>query len=95
MPPSNLAAFLSAKGTPLKVQTSTYTTPANNEIVVKNAALAINPYDWIIQSAPSLVVAWVKLPFILGTDVAGEVVEVGKSVTRFRGMLTLEFVFPI
>lgn len=85
MPSSNLAAFLDAKDTPLKVKPSTYTPPASNEIVVKNAAVAINPYDWIIQTAPSLVVAWVKLPFILGTDVAGEVIEVGKDVMRFRG----------
>ena len=84
MAPSNQAAFLIAKGTPLKLQQSTYTPPGQNEMVVKNAALAINPYDWIIQEAPNLAVSWVKLPFILGTDVAGEIVEVGKGVTRFK-----------
>lgn len=94
MAPSNLAAILPAKGTPLKVQPSTYTAPGQNEIVVKSATVAINPYDWIIQDAPGLVVSWVKLPFVLGTDVAGEVVEVGKGVSRFKGMNILEIIFP-
>lgn len=84
MAPSNKAAFLVAKNKPLKLDVSTYTSPRENEIVVKNAAVAINPYDFIIQEANNLVVAWVKLPFILGTDVAGEVVEVGKGVTSFK-----------
>jgi D-arabinose 1-dehydrogenase-like Zn-dependent alcohol dehydrogenase len=84
MAPSNDAAFLIAKAAPLKLQPSTYTQPGENEIVVKNAALAINLYDWIIQDAPGLVVSWVQLPFILGTDVAGEIVEVGEGVTRFK-----------
>lgn len=84
MAPSNKAAFLTAKNAPLKLQPSTYTPPGENEMVVKNVAVAINPYDWIIQEAANLVVSWVKLPFVLGTDVAGEIVEVGKGVTRFK-----------
>jgi len=92
MSPINRAAILLTKGTPLKVQQSSYTPAALNEIVVKNAAVAINPYDWIVQEAPGLVVSWVKLPFVLGTDVAGEVVEVGNGVTRFRGVQLLQFV---
>lgn len=84
MAPSNRALFLTAKNTPLKLESSTYTLPHDNEMVVKNVALAINPYDYIIQEAPSLAVAWVKLPFILGTDIAGEITEVGKGVTRFK-----------
>jgi hypothetical protein len=94
MAPSNLAAILSAKSTPLKVQPSAYTPPGQNEIVVKNAAVAVNPYDWIIQDAPGLVVSWVKLPFVLGTDVAGEVVEVGKDVKRFKGIPDFEAISP-
>ena len=56
MAPSNMAAFLVTKGTPLKVQPSTYTPPAENQIVVKNGAIAINPYDSGIQTVPNLLV---------------------------------------
>ena len=27
---------------------------------------------------------WIKFPFIIGTDAAGEIVEVGNAVTRFK-----------
>jgi NADPH:quinone reductase-like Zn-dependent oxidoreductase len=81
---SNRAAFLVAKNVPLEVRKSIYTPPREYEMVVKNQALAINQYDWIIQEAPKIVVSWIKLPFIFGTDVAGEIVAVGKGVTRFK-----------
>jgi NADPH:quinone reductase-like Zn-dependent oxidoreductase len=84
IPPSNKAGFLIAKGTPLKIRPSTYTPPGENQIIVKNGAIAINPYDFAIQTAPNLLVSWITLPFILGTDVAGSVVEVGPGVTRFQ-----------
>ena len=52
--------------------------------MVKNHAVAINPLDWIIQVAGSIAYRWIKYPFILGADLAGEVVEVGTAVTRFK-----------
>ena len=94
MAPSNLAVIRPAKGTPLKVQPSTYTAPGQNEIVVKNAAVAINPYDWIIQDARGLAVSWVKLPFALQIDIAREVVEVKGRIGRFKGMNILGIIFP-
>lgn len=82
--PTNNAAFFTEKRAPLIVKPSTYTPPGENEIVVKNAAVAINPYDWILTEAHNIIIPKMKLPFILGTDIAGEVVEVGQGITRFK-----------
>jgi NADPH:quinone reductase-like Zn-dependent oxidoreductase len=49
--------------------------------VVKAHALAINPVDWKIQDHGIFIQNW---PTVLGTDVAGEVYEVGSSVTAFK-----------
>ena len=46
--------------------------------------MAINPVDWIIQDMGKMMFSWLKYPFILGFDTAGEVVEVGPGVTRFK-----------
>ncbi|KAL9619116.1 MAG: hypothetical protein Q9160_006205 [Pyrenula sp. 1 TL-2023] len=83
--PSNAAAYLmGSKGLPLEVKSAPYTTPCENEIVVKNRAVAINPADWLKQGLGNFMYSWVKYPFVLGTDLAGEVVEIGSNVTRFR-----------
>ncbi|CAJ2511889.1 Uu.00g075140.m01.CDS01 [Anthostomella pinea] len=58
--------------------------PKAHELVIRNAAFAINPADYIKQVKGNMVFPWVKYPFVLGSDVAGEVVEVGSAVTRFR-----------
>ncbi|KAI1134067.1 GroES-like protein [Hypoxylon sp. FL0543] len=85
MSPSNFAAWLPSKCVkPLQVGPAPYTPPKAGEIVVKNAAVAINPVDWIKQQAGNAIMGYVKYPFILGGDVAGQVVEVGSGVERFR-----------
>ena len=86
MTPANKAAWLAtAKAKPLEVKDAPYTSPKNDEIVVKTKSVAINPIDWILQEqGTSLIYTWLKYPFVLGFDVAGEVVEVGSSTTRFR-----------
>ncbi|USW54060.1 Putative GroES-like superfamily, alcohol dehydrogenase-like, NAD(P)-binding domain superfamily [Septoria linicola] len=66
---------------PLRVGPADTPTAGDGEIVVKNHAIAINPVDWKIQDYGIFVQ---QFPFILGTDVAGEVVEVGSNVTRFK-----------
>jgi NADPH:quinone reductase-like Zn-dependent oxidoreductase len=58
--------------------------PSHDEIVIKNGAVAINPIDWIKVDMGNMVFPWLKCPCILGTDIAGEVVEVGREVTRFK-----------
>jgi NADPH:quinone reductase-like Zn-dependent oxidoreductase len=81
---ANTAAWLVQKQARLEVKKAAYTQPSSNEIVVRNHAVAMNPVDWISQGAPGLVCPWMKFPFVLGSDVAGEVVEVGSSVSRFK-----------
>ena len=82
--PSNTAAWLAGQHAALEVKPAPYIAPRPNEIVVRNAAVAINPIDWVIQQAGTLLFPWIKYPFVLGSDLAGEVIEVGQAVTRFQ-----------
>jgi len=85
MAPTNKAAYQPAqKANTLEMRTAPYTPPGEGKIVVKNAAVAINPIDWLIQSRGDIMFTHLKYPFVLGSDLAGKVVEVGKDVTRFR-----------
>ena len=52
--------------------------------MVRNHAVAINPVDWLTPAIGGFVYPWLRYPFILGSDAAGEVVEVGAEVTRFK-----------
>jgi NADPH:quinone reductase-like Zn-dependent oxidoreductase len=45
MPSSTAAWLTAAKASPRKVKTAPYTSPRENEIVIKNGAVAINPVD--------------------------------------------------
>lgn len=82
--PSNKAAWATEAGKPLNIKSAPFTSPAANEIVIKNGAVAINPVDWFIQSKGVDPFPGMTIPCILGSDVAGEVVEVGSAVTRFK-----------
>lgn len=83
--PVNAAAYLSsAKARPLQVAPADYTPPTAGEIVVRNRAVAVNPLDRIKQDKGDFLYGWLKYPIILGTDLAGEVHEVGEGVTRFK-----------
>lgn len=69
--PSNTAAWqIAAKHKPFEVKSAPYTPPLENEIVVKNGAVAINPVDWGLQT---LAMFPVEYPAILGMDLAGYV----------------------
>lgn len=82
--PSNSAAWLPEKYAKLAVGPAPYTPPRDNEIVMQNRAIAVNPVEWIKQRTGDIMFTWIKYPCILGSDVAGEVVEVGKAVSRFN-----------
>ncbi|RAL07195.1 zinc-binding alcohol dehydrogenase family protein [Aspergillus homomorphus CBS 101889] len=79
---SNAAAWLpEPKAHPFQVKEAPLWEPAENEILIRNHAVAVNPVDGSLQTK-----AWwpMEYPTILGQDVAGEVVQLGPKVTRFR-----------
>ncbi|MGO9087490.1 MAG: zinc-binding dehydrogenase [Candidatus Sulfotelmatobacter sp.] len=54
--------------------------PRKNQVLVRVRACALNHLDlWVRKGLPG-----VKLPHILGSDIAGEVAEVGEYVTGFN-----------
>jgi NADPH:quinone reductase-like Zn-dependent oxidoreductase len=82
--PTNRAAYVVAQGKPLEVRDAPYTTPGPNEVVVRNAAVAINPVDWLIPNVVKMFGPHIKLPFVFGDDCAGTVVEVGQGVNTLK-----------
>lgn len=82
MASGNQAAWLDGKSKPFGVRPADMPKPGSNEVVVQNHAIAINPVDWKIQDGFFL--DQLELPFIMGTDVAGEIYEVGDAVTKFK-----------
>lgn len=54
--------------------------PRKDQVLVRVRACAMNHLDlWVRKGLPG-----VKLPHILGSDIAGEIVEIGEYVTGFR-----------
>lgn len=54
------------------------------EVKVRVVATSINPLDWKLREGVKRLIGGLELPAILGSDAAGEVVEVGEGVTRLR-----------
>lgn len=80
MLPNQAAFLIGHKKKPLVVDVAEDRYPDETEIVIENAAIAINQIDWKTQNTPWKTFAY---PMILGVDVAGKVVGVG-SDARFR-----------
>ena len=57
--------------------------PDEGELLVKVAAAGVNPVDFKIRSGKYPAVKQDKLPFVMGRDVAGTVIAVGGSGSRF------------
>ncbi|KAL5358615.1 chaperonin 10-like protein [Aspergillus floccosus] len=83
MAPKNKAAFIIGVNKPLEIRETPYTQPEDHELVIRTHAAALNPIDVAFYSMGPLF-PWVSYPLIAGFDVAGEVVEVGASVSRFK-----------
>lgn len=81
---SNQAVWINAKGQALTVSAAPMPQPDLGEILVRSRAIALNPFDGVVQTLGAMVTPWVTYPAILGSDVTGEVVAVGASVSRFK-----------
>lgn len=69
-------------GGELRVSTILKYRPGPGEILIKIHSVALNPVDWKIQK--DALFAMPEYPAILGTDIAGEVDEVGEGVYEFK-----------
>ena len=78
---SNQAAWLDGKESPLRVGEAEMPKAAPDRVVIRNKAIAINPVDWKIQDYGVFLQKW---PNILGTDIAGDIVEVGENVKNVK-----------
>jgi NADPH:quinone reductase-like Zn-dependent oxidoreductase len=78
----NRAAYLIEAGKPLEIRDAPMPIAGPGEVVVKNAAIAINPLDWHMLDHGVFVQQW---PAIFGCDVAGTIHAVGADVERFMG----------
>ncbi|KAB8319561.1 NAD(P)-dependent alcohol dehydrogenase [Tolypothrix campylonemoides VB511288] len=55
-----------------------------DQLLVKVRATCVNPVDWKIRKGMFKLITGNKFPMILGSDLSGDVVEVGSQVTRFK-----------
>lgn len=77
----NQEAWLVEADTPLQVGNAPLPSAGPGELVVKNAAIAINPLDCDMQDTGIFIQHW---PAIFGCDVSGEVHEVGPGINGFH-----------
>ncbi len=78
------AAYIERTGPPDVIQYGELPTPkpTGREVLVKVAAVALNPVDTYIRSG--MITAQLPQPYILGCDLAGTVESVGSGVKRFK-----------
>jgi NADPH:quinone reductase-like Zn-dependent oxidoreductase len=69
-------------GQPPKLEDIPKPTPGNDEVLVRVRAAGVNKIDWAV--AQGYMQGMLTAPITLGTDLAGEVVEVGADVKRFK-----------
>jgi alcohol dehydrogenase len=58
--------------------------PEPRDILVKVRAAGLNPVDFKFRQGKLRTILRPKLPFVLGNELAGEVIAVGSDVKRFR-----------
>ncbi len=78
------AAFIRATGAPEVIQYEDVPAPqpGPTEVLVRVAAVAVNPIDTYIRSG--MVPLPIEFPYIVGCDLAGTIESCGADVTRFQ-----------
>ncbi len=79
----NEALWLCSRRGRLRVGPAPVPVAGSREIVVRVRAVAVNPVDAVPGLARSVIAPWLRYPTVMGSDVAGDVVDVGPEVTRF------------
>lgn len=82
--PVNEALWKPSRGGALKVGPASYPVPGPDQVVVRVRAVAVNPVDRLSGVAFRFVAPWLTFPAVPGSDVAGEIAEVGSAVTRLH-----------
>lgn len=74
------AAFIERQGAPSEIQVGEFPKPSPNpnEALIRVRAVSVNPIDTYLRSG--MIPMPIPLPYIIGCDLAGEVVEVGEDV---------------
>ncbi|KAH9481174.1 Zinc-type alcohol dehydrogenase-like protein C2E1P3.01 [Psilocybe cubensis] len=81
MPTTQKSLVLDKKFGNLVIQDTEIYKPGPGEILIKVQATSLNPVDWKIQKYGAFLE---EFPAVLGTDVAGDVEELGEGVTEFK-----------
>jgi alcohol dehydrogenase len=58
--------------------------PNHGDLLVRVRAASVNPVDFKIREGKVKALVPYRMPLVLGNDLAGEVVDVGAGVTKFR-----------
>jgi 2-desacetyl-2-hydroxyethyl bacteriochlorophyllide A dehydrogenase len=92
------AVIIDRYGSPDVLQYADIEKPSatGDQLLIQVYASSINPVDWKIRQGMLKVMTGNKFPMILGSDVAGEVIEVAPNVTNFKtGDTVYAFLDPV
>ena len=81
-----IAAFIAGYGADQVLKVGHFPEPKSNssDILVRVHAASVNPVDFKLRDGKFRLLRRYQFPLILGHDCAGEVVEVGEKVDRFK-----------
>lgn len=82
--PENSAFWLLKASGAHRVGPAPFTDASAGEVVVRVKAVAMNPIDIMPGIARRLLLPWTTYPTVQGSDVAGEVVQIGPGETRLK-----------